>query len=575
MKIYLRLLQYIKPYMPRLVLAVICIIFASAANLYVPWILKDVIDEVLTQKDMVKLNTIAAGIIAIYFLRGIFFYGQTYLMSFIGQRVVIDIREGIYRHMQRLELAYYEKRKTGTLMSYITNDVAALQGALIDSLIEMVTEGMILIGSVAAMFYLDWKLSLLTFITMPLIAHTMKIFGKKMRSASATLQERTADITSVLQESISAERVIKSFVREDFEIDRFNRQNFSNFRAQMRTAQLTATLTPMIEFLAAIGVTVIIWLGGREVIEGQLTAGALIAFLIYAVNISNPVKRLSRVYSNIQKALAAADRIFAVLDTKPEIKDAPDAIALPSIKGHVTFDKVGFAYKEGEPVLQNVDIDAAPGQMVAIVGPSGAGKTTIANLIPRFYDVTEGCIAIDGFDIRTVTIASLREQIGIVPQETVLFNGTVYDNILYGDLNASEEQVIAAAKAGNAHKFIIDMPEGYQTQIGERGSKLSGGQRQRIAIARAILKNPQVLILDEATSALDTESEQLVQEALDKLMIGRTSFVIAHRLSTVQRADMILVMEKGRIAERGTHEELLEQGGLYSKLHQVQFKSND
>lgn len=575
MKIYLRLLQYIKPYMPRLVLAVICIIFASAANLYVPWILKDVIDEVLTQKDMVKLNTIAAGIIAIYFLRGIFFYGQTYLMSFIGQRVVIDIREGIYRHMQRLELAYYEKRKTGTLMSYITNDVAALQGALIDSLIEMVTEGMILIGSVAAMFYLDWKLSLLTFITMPLIAHTMKIFGRKMRSASATLQERTADITSVLQESISAVRVIKSFVREDFEIKRFNRENLSNFRAQMRTAQLTATLTPMIEFLAAIGVTVIIWLGGREVIEGQLTAGALIAFLIYAVNISNPVKRLSRVYSNIQKALAAADRIFAVLDTEPEIKDAPDAVALPPIKGHVTFEKVGFSYKEGEPVLKNVDIDAAPGQMVAIVGPSGAGKTTIANLIPRFYDVTEGCITIDDFDIRTVTVASLREQIGIVPQETVLFNGTVYDNILYGDLNASEEQVIAASKAGNAHKFITDMPEGYQTQIGERGSKLSGGQRQRIAIARAILKNPQVLILDEATSALDTESEQLVQEALDKLMIGRTSFVIAHRLSTVQRADMILVMEKGQIVERGTHEALLEQGGLYSKLHQVQFKTNE
>ncbi|MPL68928.1 putative multidrug export ATP-binding/permease protein [bioreactor metagenome] len=575
MKIYLRLLQYIKPYMPRLVLAVICIIFASASTLYVPWILKDVIDEVLTQKDMVKLNTIAAGIIAIYFLRGIFFYGQTYLMSFIGQRVVIDIREGIYRHMQRLELAYYEKRKTGTLMSYITNDVAALQGALIDSLIEMVTEGMILIGSVAAMFYLDWKLSLLTFITMPLIAHTMKIFGRKMRSASATLQERTADITSVLQESISAVRVIKSFVREDFEIKRFNRENISNFRAQMRTAQLTATLTPMIEFLAAIGVTVIIWLGGREVIEGQLTAGALIAFLIYAVNISNPVKRLSRVYSNIQKALAAADRIFAVLDTEPEIQDAPDAVALPPIKGHVTFDKVGFAYKEGEPVLKNVDIDAAPGQMVAIVGPSGAGKTTIANLIPRFYDVTEGCITIDDFDIRTVTVASLREQIGIVPQETVLFNGTVYDNILYGDLNASEEQVIAASKAGNAHKFITDMPEGYQTQIGERGSKLSGGQRQRIAIARAILKNPQVLILDEATSALDTESEQLVQEALDKLMIGRTSFVIAHRLSTVQRADMILVMEKGQIVERGTHEALLEQGGLYSKLHQVQFKTNE
>lgn len=575
MKTYLRLLQYIKPYIPRLIIAVICMIFASGANLYVPWILKDVIDQVLSEKDMMRLNIIAGGIIVIYFLRGIFFYGQTYLMSYIGQRVVIDIRETIYRHLQRLQLSYFEKRKTGTVMSYITNDVTALQGALVDSVIELITEGMILVGSIAAMFYLDWKLSLMTFITMPLVAQTMKIFGKRMRTASSVLQERTADITSILQEAISSIRVIKSFVREDYEIDRFNRQNISNFRAHMKTSQLSATLTPMIEFLAAIGVTVIIWLGGREVIAGEITAGALIAFLMYAVNISNPVKRLSRVYSHIQKAMAAADRIFEVLDTEPEIKDAPNATELPHIKGHVKFDKVSFEYKAGEPVLKNVDIDAKPGQMVAIVGPSGAGKTTIANLIPRFYDVTAGTVTIDGFDIRKVTLASLREQIGIVPQETVLFNGTVYENILYGDLNASEEQVIAAAKAANAHKFITDMPDGYQTQIGERGSKLSGGQRQRIAIARAILKNPQVLILDEATSALDTESEHLVQEALDKLMIGRTSFVIAHRLTTVQRADVILVMERGEIVERGTHAELLQQGGLYSKLHQVQFGDSE
>lgn len=574
MKTYLRLLQYIKPYRSRLAAAIVCIIFASAANLYVPWILKDVIDKVLTEKDMVKLNTIAAGIIIIYLLRGLFFYGQTYLMSFIGQKVVIDIRENIYRHLQRLSLAYYEKRQTGTIMSYITNDVAALQGALVDSLIEMVTEAMTLIGSIGAMFYLDWKLSFLTFITMPLVVHAMNIFGKRMRKASSVLQARTADITSVLQEAISAVRVIKSFVREDYEIQRFNRENDYNFQAQMKAAQLMATLTPVIEFLAAIGVTVIIWFGGREVVSGELTAGALIAFLIYAVNISNPIKRLSRVYGNIQKALAAADRIFEVMDTQPDIEDAPDAVELPAVNGRVVFRDVTFEYKPGEAVLRDIDIDAAPGQMVAIVGPSGAGKTTIANLIPRFYDVTAGVITIDGFDVRKVTLASLRQQIGIVPQETVLFNGTVYENILYGDLTASEEQVMAAAQAANAHKFITDMPDGYKTQIGERGSKLSGGQRQRIAIARAILKNPQVLILDEATSALDTESEQLVQEALDKLMVGRTSFVIAHRLSTVQRANVILVMERGRIVERGTHEELIRKGGLYSKLHQVQFRGN-
>ncbi len=572
MKLYLRLLRYIKPYISRLMLAIICITAAAAANLYVPWIIRDVIDKVLAAKDMAMLNTIAMGIIVVFLFRGMFFYGQTYLMAFVGQRVIIDIREAVYRQLQRLSLAYFDKRKTGTIMSYVTNDVAALQHALIDSAIEMVTEGMILVGSIGAMFVIHWKLTLLTFITLPLVAQAINVFGKRLRSVSHIVQERTADITSVLQETISAVRVIKSFVREDYEIARFNRENMSNFKAQMKNAQLMATLTPVIEFLAAIGVTAIIWYGGREVISGNLTSGSLIAFLIYAVNISNPMKRLSRVYGNIQRALAAAQRVFDVMDLEPDVKEIAGARDLPPVKGDVEFDQVYFEYKPNELALAGVSLQARSGQMIAVVGPSGAGKTTIANLIPRFYDVKSGIIKIDGIDVSTVTLNSLREQIGIVPQETMLFNGTVYDNILYGRLTATEQEIIAAAQASNAHEFISQMPQGYDTPIGERGATLSGGQRQRIAIARAILKDPRILILDEATSALDPESEKLVQEALDKLMVGRTSFVIAHRLSTVQRADVILVMEKGKIVERGTHDELLALGGLYHKLYKVQFR---
>ena len=574
MKNYMRLLAYIKPYTRRLALAVVCIIMAAGANLYLPWIIKDMIDDVLMSKDMVMLNLIAVGILVVMFTRGVFYYGQSYLVSYVGQRVIIDVRSVLFRKFQRMPLSYYDKQQTGTVMSYITNDVAVMQSAIVDNLIELVTESSILIGSLAMMVYLDWKLSLLTLMTIPLVGFAMKIFGRKLKSSSTVIQERVAEITSLLQESISAIRVVKSFVRESYEIKRFEEQNWRNFQAAMKNVKLSSLLTPTVEFLAAIAVTFIVWFGGYEVVNEVITAGELVAFLTYAVNLANPVKRLSKVYAAIQKAMAAADRVFAVMDLDEKITDVPGAQPLPPIKGKVEFKDVTFSYKDGQPALEHISLKAEPGQMIALVGPSGSGKSTIANLIPRFYDVDSGVITIDDHDIRQVTADSLREQIGLVPQETMLFSTTVMENIRYGRLEATDEEVIKAAKAANAEEFIKELPEGYDTKLGERGLNLSGGQRQRLAIARAILKNPRVLILDEATSALDTESEKIVQDALDNLMVGRTSFVIAHRLSTIFNADQIFVVENGHLREHGTHEELLAAGGLYSNLYNIQFRQN-
>ena len=574
MKNYKRLLMYIKPYIKRLILALFCIVMAAGANLYLPWVIKDMIDDVLMSKNMMMLNLIAVGILVVMFVRGVFYYGQSYLVSYVGQRVIIDVRSILFRKFQRMPLAYFDRQQTGTVMSYITNDVAAMQSAIVDNLIDLVTEASILIGSLCMMMYLDWKLSMLTLMTIPLVGYAMKIFGRKLKSSGSVIQERMADITSMLQESISAIRVVKSFVREAYEIKRFERQNILNFQAAMKNVKLTSLLTPTVEFLAAIAVTFIVWFGGYEVVNGVITAGELVAFLTYAVNLANPVKRLARVYGAIQRAMAAAERVFNVMDMEEKITDKEDAKKLPQIQGEVVFDGVTFGYKEGQYALEDINIQAKPGEMIALVGPSGSGKSTIANLIPRFYDVEAGSISIDGYDIREVTADSLREQIGLVPQETMLFSTNVLENIRYGRLDATDEEVLQAAVAANADEFIRELPEGYETKLGERGLNLSGGQRQRIAIARAILKNPRVLILDEATSALDTESEKIVQEALDKLMIGRTSFVIAHRLSTIFNADQIYVVENGHVREHGTHEELLAKGGLYSNLYNIQFRQN-
>lgn len=575
MNLYFRALKYIKPYWKRGLAAGICTIIAAGGTAYLPFVIKDMVDQVLSEKNTTMLNWIVLSIIVVFVIRGIAYYGQSYLMNYVGQRVIIDIRKAVFEKLQRLSMSFYDKHKTGTIMSYVTNDVSALQSAMVDNVVEMITETVILVASIVMMIYLDWKLFLVTFATFPVVLFFIDSFGKRIRKSGSRIQEAAADITSVLQEVASSPRVIKSFVREGYEVERFDKENMNNFRANMKYAQLSSTLTPTIEFVAAVGVSIILWYGGNSVINGSITAGSLVAFLTYAVNISNPIKRLSRVIGNIQKALAAAQRVFDVLDLPEDIKNAPDAKALPPVKGDVRFKDVCFAYNESEEVLSHVSFEVKPGEMIAFVGHSGAGKSTVASLLPRFYDATNGSITIDGEDIRKVTLDSLREQVGIVPQETVLFNGSVYDNILYGRLDATREEVEAAAKAANAHDFIMQLPDGYETMLGDRGMNISGGQRQRISIARAILKNPQILILDEATSALDTESERVVQEALDRLMVGRTSFVIAHRLSTIKNADKIMVLEKGQLIEQGNHDELMAMDGLYAHLYKIQYRSKE
>lgn len=572
---YARLLHYVVPYWRRGVAAIIAMILGALTTLAVPWIIRNIIDDVLAAKNLVALNWIALGILVLFFLRGVFSYLQGYLMSYIANRVIIDIRNEVYARVQRLSLRFFDTRKTGSLMSRLTNDIGALQTAIVDNFVNIVKESVILIGSLVGMVILHWRLTLLCIIIVPLVSITIKYFGRKLKKSGHMMQERIADVTSHLQETIGGIRVVKSFSREDYEIARFRQINQASFGAAMRAARQSSQLSPIVEFIAAIAVTAIIWYGGWSVIDGELTAGELIAFLIYAINLANPVRRLSALYGDIQRSMAAGERVFALLDETPDIREKAEAIALPVLRGDVVFDAVHFQYEPSKEVLSGISFHAEPGQKIALVGPSGSGKSTIANLIPRFYDVTAGAIKIDGHDIRDVTLASLREQIGIVPQDTALFNTTIEENIRYGRLDATAEEVEAAVRAANAEEFVRQLPQGLQTPIGDRGLVLSGGQRQRIAIARALLKDPRILILDEATSALDTESEQLVQAALERLMIGRTAFIIAHRLTTIQDADHILVIDRGRIVESGTHQSLLALHGMYYNLYTLRLQGDE
>ncbi len=464
-------------------------------------------------------------------------------------------------------MGFHESQRTGEMIARITSDVGQIQSIVSTGVISLLTQSFLLMGIFVAVLLINWRLTLLTFTVVPLIIYVVSKAGKRIRGISHRVQETVADLTAILQETFSGIRVVKAFTMEKHEAKRFAKENEASFQASMKSAQALAFLTPTVEILFVVGLAIVLWYGGIEVLQGRLTTGKLITFFTYIAMVGTPLTILTNIFNNLQQALAAADRLFEVLDYQEELKDVPNAISLSAISGEVEFKDVTFGYQKDNIILSNINLKVAPGEIIALVGPSGAGKTSLVNLIPRFYDPISGEILIDGQNIKMLKISSLRKQIGLVPQETVLFGVSIRENIAYGKPGATEKEIIAAAKMANAHDFIMELPKGYATLAGERGSKLSGGQKQRIAIARALLRDPRILILDEATSALDSESERLVQEALEHLMKGRTTFIIAHRLSTVQCAHKILVLAGGKIVEKGTHEELLAANGLYSRMY--------
>lgn len=566
-----RIYSLSRPYRVWLYTSVILTVLASLVWLVIPLGLRSLLDAVFQKGNRHLLNLITLGLLALFILRAVLSQVGDYWLEWVGERVVTDLRKRLYEHLHRLGFIFFSNTRLGEITSRLTNDVSSIRSAVTDSLPELLTQGFSLVGSVALMVMLNWRLSAVVFLTVPGISIGTRYFGSKIRKLSRSVQDRLADTTAVAEETLGAIRVVKAFAREKFEVIRYHNAAEDLFETARRRIFITTLFWSAVGMLFMMSLVVIFWYGGVEVLAGRLTAGDMVAFIFYAFNISRSIGVLSRLYTVFNTATGASERIFELLDQEPEIQDLPDAVTLPPVEGRILFRHVSFAYDKVHPVLRNIDLEVQPGETIAIVGPSGAGKTTLIHLVPRFFDPTSGLIAVDGFDIRTVTAISLREQIALVPQDIHLFGSTIRENIRYGKLEAGNGEIEKAASAANAMEFIEKLPEGFDSRIGEKGVKLSGGQRQRISIARALLKNPPILLMDEATSSLDSESEMLVQKAMQMLLRNRTTFIIAHRLSTVRNATRIVVMDDGRIIQVGTHDDLMAREGLYRHLYELQF----
>ena len=570
-EILTRLYVIIRPYRIRLLTAMAAMSFVAAMTGAQAYLVRDLLDKIFMEKNKFYLNILPLIVVLVFFLKSVFYYIYNFLLEKIGQSIIRDLRIAIFEHIHKQSLSFFHTMPTGTLISRVISDVTLMQQAVSNALVGIIKDFFLVIILLGVVFYMNWKLAMFSFIILPVAAFPIIKFGRIFRRLSTKTQEETAHVSNMLYETITGNRIVKAFCMEKYECDRFRNQVNRLFSIIIQDARFRSTQHPLMEFIGGVAIALIIWFGGNEVINGTATPGTFFSFLTALIAAYEPVKNVSQINSTIQQGMAAATRVFALLDVEPEIADLPGASELAPFKDSIEIKNLFFRYDKINTVLSNINLKVPAGQTLAIVGPSGGGKTTLTNLIPRFLEITEGSILIDGNSIDTVTLRSLRNQIAIVTQQTILFNDTVKNNIAYGDLDRSDQEIIDAADAAHALSFIKELPDGFDTIIGEGGSRLSGGERQRISIARALLKNAPILILDEATSALDTESEREVQNALENLMKNRTTLVIAHRLSTIKNADRIIVVKNGSIVEEGTHDTLLAQQGEYELLHRMQY----